>query len=656
LTELNGGLEVRLRVGELFLEIALLFEREAVECRRAGRTVGQPRAGHVGKRWHQHRHVATVAVDERDQHVGERTVCVADRLGDHREAPRVAAEHQAHHGRVAHAFEIASHAVQGAGHDAAHVVAEQIEQVLCRTARFDLEQRADAAERIDQLTVLVDEKTGRHEAIEQPIVDGEQLRIDARRTRRGRWRGPRQGTAPRQGQLEVARQADVAPLPIDLGVLVDRVELVDQAARTLTESQKQDRARLQREVEQRQHGLLRVRLEVDQEIAARDQVHLGEGRVADQIVRGEHDALAQGLRDLVPVRLGGEEPSQPSIADAGHLHLVVHPRAGQLERGLVNVGRQDLDLEGAAARRQALVEEHGDRIRFLAGRAAGHPDPDVLVGVGAIDQLRDDPMLERLEGFLVAKEASDADQEVLVERAELARIAADLLDIGVDVERPVERQAALDSARDRAGLVVREVDAVFVAEQPKNRFDAALFDRWLGRFRLHAPLGQFGQRQRDFLGRQHLIDLSGAQRAERHAVELGRIGAFAQHHPACLADFLHAPRAVAAAARQDDCHRAIANVVGERAEEKIDRQRQPVTGVAVVQQQPPLPDDHFLHRRQQIDDVGLDRHVVFGLTDAQLGAPRQQLVHQALEVGREMLEHHERHTDVGGDMGEQPFE
>src|SRR5688572_32533372 len=53
--------------------------------------------------------------------------------------------------------------------------------------------------------------------------------------------------------------------------------------------------------------LLRVRLEVDQKVAARDQIELGERRVAQQIVRGEDDALPQRLRDLVAVRLRSEE-------------------------------------------------------------------------------------------------------------------------------------------------------------------------------------------------------------------------------------------------------------------------------------------------------------------------------------------------------------
>ncbi len=50
-----------------------------------------------------------------------------------------------------------------------------------------------------------------------------------------------------------------------------------------------------------------------------------------------------------------------------------------------------------------------------------------------------------------------------VERIELARVAAQLIQVGVEIERVIERQPALDAALDGRGLVVREVDAVVVA-------------------------------------------------------------------------------------------------------------------------------------------------------------------------------------------------
>ena len=96
--------------------------------------------------------------------------------------------------------------------------------------------------------------------------------------------------------------------------------------------------------------------------------------------------------------------------------------------------------------------------------------------------------------------------------------------------------------------------------------------------------------------------------------------------------------------------RSPASCASER-KKQVDRQRQPVTRIAVVQQQPPLPDDHLLHRRQEVDRVRLDQHLVLGLPDRHRRPPRQQLVHQALEVRRQVLQDDERHARCRSEDG-----
>ena len=63
-------------------------------------------------------------------------------------------------------------------------------------------------------------------------------------------------------------------------------------------------------MEQRDDRLLHVRLEVDQHVAARDQVEPREGRVAEKVLGGEDHRVAQVLGDLVVVSLLDEEPAQ----------------------------------------------------------------------------------------------------------------------------------------------------------------------------------------------------------------------------------------------------------------------------------------------------------------------------------------------------------
>ena len=113
-------------------------------------------------------------------------------------------------------------------------------------------------------------------------------------------------------------------------------------------------------------------------------------------------------------------------------------------------------------------------------------------------------------------------------------------------------------------------------------------------------------------------------------VEEGRL---AKDDAARLADLLNAARSVAAAARQHDGDRARADVLRQRSEEQIDWQRQANPRILVAQQQPTMPDDHFLHRRQEVDRVRPHFHAVFGPPDRHPRPSRQQFVHQAAEIG-----------------------
>jgi hypothetical protein len=54
--------------------------------------------------------------------------------------------------------------------------------------------------------------------------------------------------------------------------------------------------------------------------------------------------------------------------------------------------------------------------------------------------------------------------------------------------------------------------------------------------------------------------------------------------------------------------------------------------------------------------VGLDRHAVLDEIDGQQRVPRQQFVHQALEVWRQVLDDDERHPGFLGKVVEEPHE
>ena len=103
-----------------------------------------------------------------------------------------------------------------------------------------------------------------------------------------------------------------------------------------------------------------------------------------------------------------------------------------------------------------LDQQHRDRVRLLAARARRHPDAH-LVARGLAREQRRHLRLERVEGVAVAEEVGDADQQVLEQRAGLAGMGAQEVEVGRQLVDAVDAHAPADAAQDRRPLVVAEV-------------------------------------------------------------------------------------------------------------------------------------------------------------------------------------------------------
>ena len=73
-------------------------------------------------------------------------------------------------------------------------------------------------------------------------------------------------------------------------------------------------------------------------------------------------------------------PRQAFRTHLGYLGVVVEADAGEIERFAVHVGGEDLDPDGPRHPRALLVNEHGQRVGFLARRRPGDPDAEIFVG------------------------------------------------------------------------------------------------------------------------------------------------------------------------------------------------------------------------------------------------------------------------------------
>ena len=99
----------------------------------------------------------------------------------------------------------------------------------------------------------------------------------------------------RQMQTKRFQKADIATLAVNLPSFVRGIELMGQRARRLTRSQEKKTARDQTKMEQRQNAILRGRLEIDEKVPARDQMHFCERGIFCDVMWSEDDQLPEVL-------------------------------------------------------------------------------------------------------------------------------------------------------------------------------------------------------------------------------------------------------------------------------------------------------------------------------------------------------------------------
>ena len=127
--------------------------------------------------------------------------------------------------------------------------------------------------------------------------------------------------------------------------------------------------------------VLQLIVEVDQHVAAGDQIKPREGRILDDAVHREGAQLADLRPQTIIVAFIDEPPFQALGRNARHGSPVGGP-SGDPDRAIINIGAENLDAVTARAMvvAHALAHKDGNGIDFLAGCAAGHPNADWLAG------------------------------------------------------------------------------------------------------------------------------------------------------------------------------------------------------------------------------------------------------------------------------------
>ena len=569
--------------------------------------------------------------------------------------------------RVVHRLAAHRRLAQGRGQITPQPFAGHLQDVQAGFTRGRFQVLAGAAVKVEDVAVLVDEHAARGVLLEKGPL-GQLARLQpalAARPRGGPGRPAvrRRRQEPRGGRAPCARP--VIPALIQLRLPVQHREEVRELAHALGSAQAQQAARVQRIVEEGEELPLQVRAHVDEQVAAADQVEPGERGIRDHVLLGEDQRVADALLDAVggAFRFLGEEAGQAFRRDVGGDAGRVRAGAGLLDGLAVDVGAEGLHPETVPQRLHLLLEQDGDGVGLLAGGAAGHPDADDRT-VGPCPR-----RAAECRALWRAAHASGSRKKLVTpirrSRKRASASAGVSLQIAHVLVQPLDLMnghAPLHPSDDRALLVLREVVPVCARSRTKIFFRASsalVVEAETGRGARAEGVGDVGDQLGRHLGRrQHVVHQTGGDGAARHAVVLGGFRVLRHRHAALALDRAQPQGAVAAGAREHDADGPFVLVLGQRAEEEVDRQALAAWRGGLEELQLPVQEGHVAVGRDDVGAVGLHRHPVRDLEHLHAGVALDQVGEDALVVGGQVLHQHERHAalGVGGHAGEEGLE
>ena len=161
-----------------------------------------------------------------------------------------------------------------------------------------------------------------------------------------------------------------------------------------------------------QQFLLQIGFQVNHQVAAAEQMQLGKGRVAGDVLRRKNHHAADLLADAVTTRHLGEETRQALGRHIGGNVVGVKAAAGFLDGILVHVGGENLHrkLRRRLDLFQRLDKQHGQRVSLFPGGAGRHPGAQhAAFRVGA-QQFGQDLSFQALPDLGVAEKTGHANQ------------------------------------------------------------------------------------------------------------------------------------------------------------------------------------------------------------------------------------------------------
>ena len=320
--------------------------------------------------------------------------------------------------------------------------------------------------------------------------------------------------------------------------------------------------------------LLQLAIEIDEQVAARDQVEPGEWGVLEQAVAGEQEHVPKLLLGPVVVPLPREKAVKTLPADIGLDRARVLAMASNGKRTGIQIGTENLDPRADFVTRRFLQEQDCDRVGLLTRGTAGHPHANGVARLLALEEPRYGMLCQSLECFGVSEECRDRNQQITKQRLCLLHIVAQEREVVRKMLSSRHLGAARDPSQYRRFLVLREVvtgAGSDVGENTTHVFFIRAAQLPEGKFLVAHELDN----TRGYLaeGKDEVGQPRG-DGAARHRRVFGLIRVLYENDAACFLDGLEADCAVRAGAREDD-REAVAVLIGQRSEEKVDRRALP---------------------------------------------------------------------------------
>ena len=191
-------------------------------------------------------------------------------------------------------------------------------------------------------------------------------------------------------------------------------------------------------MEQPHQLLLKFGAQVNQHIAAGEEVQPRKRRVLDEAVHREEAHLAQLFLHLVRMVLLDEEALQALGSHVFRNAQRVDAPAGGLQRLPSMSVANTWTWRHHGERRHVLAQEDGERVGLFPGRAAGDAYAHLVGGAFVREQRGDDRPLQGRESLRVTEKMRHSNEQVLEEKLEFFGVLPEAFDVG----EPRRRAAA----------------------------------------------------------------------------------------------------------------------------------------------------------------------------------------------------------------------